>query len=226
MKEIIRTFNGRFIRVIIQKGIEWFVTKDVCEVLELSDHRDAVRNLKERFERAGLNTEGMVTTHPLKTAGGIQEMLCVNEQGLYELIFASRKEEAIRFRAWVTGELLPSIRKTGKYDVRDIREKSVEARHSVTDEWKRQGVSKPSEYGGLTRTSYYCLYHKHDVKKADMDREQVLKLAAFESLEAWRLNKIPENTLGYQGCELSISETVDLIDRSGRPRFLNEGVAV
>jgi phage anti-repressor protein len=95
-----------------------------------------------------------------------------------------------------------------------LKAKSIEARHSITDEWKRQGVSKPSEYGGLTRMSYYCLYHNPDVKKAGMDREQVLKLAAFESLEAWKLDKVPENTLGYHGCELSIAETAALIDRS------------
>jgi phage anti-repressor protein len=103
-----------------------------------------------------------------------------------------------------------------------LRAKSIEARHSVTDEWKRQGVSRPSEYGGLTRMSYYCLYHNPDVKKAGMDREQILKLAAFEALEAWKLDKVPENTLGYHGCELSIAETTALIDRS-RPQVQEAG---
>ena len=78
-----------------------------------------------------MDTKGVVNTLPLKTAGGNQESLCVNETGLYELIFASRKQEAVKFRRWVCEEVLPSIRKTGKYDVRDIRGKSVENRNLI-----------------------------------------------------------------------------------------------
>jgi hypothetical protein len=144
----------------------------------------------------------------------------VSEQGLYELIFSSRKEEAIRFRAWVAGELLPSIRKTGKYDVRDIREKSVEARHSVTDEWKRQGVSTPREYGGLTRAEYQELFGNPAMKKADMERNQVLKLTAFESVEAWKLSENPENSLGFSGCRESITETAGLLEAARNQNLL------
>jgi prophage antirepressor-like protein len=81
------------------------------------DPTEAARQLRERFEKAGLDAKGVVFTHPLSTPGGNQEMLCVSEQGLYEVIFSSTKPEAIRFRAWVTGEVLPSIRKTGGYQI-------------------------------------------------------------------------------------------------------------
>jgi prophage antirepressor-like protein len=221
MREFSKNFKGQNFQIILKNQKELFIAKNACDILDIQNVSQALADIPESHKFTISLTYSDETGR--KRAHNV---LCIDEPGLYRLIFKSRKPEAEKFQEWVFEEVLPSIRKTGKYDVRDIREKSVEARHSVTDEWKRQGVSKPSEYGGLTRTSYYCLYHKHDVKKADMDREQVLKLAAFESLEAWRLNKIPENTLGYQGCELSISETVDLIDRSGRTRFLNEVVAV
>ena len=57
----------------------------------------------------------MVSTQPLLTAGGIQQANFVNEDGLYDAILDSRKQEAKQFRKWVTSEILPSIRKTGGY---------------------------------------------------------------------------------------------------------------
>ena len=51
----------------------------------------------------------------IPTLGGNQSMLTVSESGLYALIFKSRKPEAKAFRRWVTSEVLPAIRKTGKY---------------------------------------------------------------------------------------------------------------
>lgn len=53
--------------------------------------------------------------HTVGTLGGVQEMLIVSESGMYALVFKSRKPAAKRFRKWVTSEVLPSIRKTGKY---------------------------------------------------------------------------------------------------------------
>ena len=54
-------------------------------------------------------------TTTVRTAGGPQEVLTINESGLYSLIFTSRKPQAKRFRKWVTSEVLPAIRQTGRY---------------------------------------------------------------------------------------------------------------
>ena len=69
----------------------------------------------------------------MRTLGGNQQMLCVNESGLYHLIFTSHKEEAKAFRRWVTGEVLPSIRKTGSYSSR-LRTLSPHQLLSLADE--------------------------------------------------------------------------------------------
>ena len=90
-----------------ENGEPWFVAKDVCAVLEIANHKDAVSRLDED-ERGG-----SVIPTPL---GGPQEMLTVSESGLYALIFTSRKEAAKRFRKWVTGEVLPALRRTGRYE--------------------------------------------------------------------------------------------------------------
>ncbi|HEY8940294.1 MAG TPA: Bro-N domain-containing protein [Cellvibrio sp.] len=54
--------------------------------------------------------------HSMNTPGGTQNLTTVNESGLYTLIFTSRKEEATRFKKWVTSEVLPAIRKHGRYE--------------------------------------------------------------------------------------------------------------
>lgn len=60
-------------------------------------------------------TRRLFQTTPLETAGGTQQALFVNEDGLYDVILDSRKPEARQFRKWVTSDVLPSIRKTGGY---------------------------------------------------------------------------------------------------------------
>ena len=98
-------FDNVKIRTAIIDGEPWFVAKDVCEVLGITNSRDAVADL-EQNELA-----------PVKATSGGQrrEMNVVNESGLYALIFKSRKPEAKAFRKWVTSEVLPTIRKTGEY---------------------------------------------------------------------------------------------------------------
>ena len=81
-----------------------FCLADVCKALELRQG-DVVRRIDK----------GVVSTQPLETAGGTQMANFVNEDGLYDVILDSRKPEAKTFRKWVTGEVLPSIRKTGQY---------------------------------------------------------------------------------------------------------------
>lgn len=98
-------FNNVKIRTAIIDDEPWFVAKDVCEVLRIADHTTATRDL-ENDEKG---------THSMRTLGGNQTVLIVNESGLYALIFKSRKPEAKAFRKWVTSEVLPTIRKTGGY---------------------------------------------------------------------------------------------------------------
>ena len=99
-------FNDSLVRVRKdEQGNPWFIVKDVCAVLDLSNVTVATSSLDE-------DERGSVI---LNTLGGEQEMLTVSESGLYSLIFRSRKPEARAFRRWVTGEVLPALRKTGSY---------------------------------------------------------------------------------------------------------------
>lgn len=111
MVESVQVFNygeNTPVRVRVMNGQTWFVAKDVCKVLGISNHKDAVSRLDDD-ERWGVGI-----TDPL---GGTQRMSAVSESGLYHLVFQSRKPEARRFRRWVTMEVLPEIRRTGSFNI-------------------------------------------------------------------------------------------------------------
>lgn len=104
-------FEGEaMVRVVDRKGDPWFVALDVCRVLGIEKHRDAVARL-DPDERGSVEVD---------TLGGRQALAAVSEGGLYTLILRCRSATtpgtaAHRFRRWVTAEVLPAIRKTGRY---------------------------------------------------------------------------------------------------------------
>jgi len=98
--------QSRQVRIVQdESGVPWFVAKDVCDVLEIVNSRDAVFNLDE-------DEKGVAKAD---TPGGPQEMITISESGLYTLIIRSNKPMAKPFRRWVTHEVLPAIRKHGVY---------------------------------------------------------------------------------------------------------------
>lgn len=103
--------TGAAVRTIVRNGEPWFVTRDVCAVLGIANGRDAV---------ARLDPDGVGTADVIDSMGRTQTASVVNESGLYELIFQSRKPEARAFRRWVTQDVLPAIRRTGRYDLAPV----------------------------------------------------------------------------------------------------------
>lgn len=104
------TFNpaNAPIRVQVINQEPWFVAKDVCDALTIGNSRDAIARLDD--DEKGVSV--------VPTPSGEQSMNLVNESGLYNLIFQSRKPEAKAFRKWVTSEVLPAIRRTGRYELK------------------------------------------------------------------------------------------------------------
>ena len=101
-------FNGmNSVRTVTEGDVVWFVAKDVADALGYSDPMKAINLHCER---------GCITTIPLQTAGGIQDVKVITESAVYDLIFDSRLESAKSFRRWVTTAVLPTIRKTGSYN--------------------------------------------------------------------------------------------------------------
>lgn len=99
------------IRTVTIDNEPWFVGKDVAEALGYKNTRQALAtNVMD--EDKGV--------HSVDTPSGIQQMIIINESGLYALIFGSKLESAKRFKHWVTSEVLPSIRKTGQYQMENL----------------------------------------------------------------------------------------------------------
>lgn len=106
------------------KGNPWWVLADVCLPLGFADSW-AVTNRLEEDEKMIIDVR---TGAPCQTrsVGGNNNVVCVNEKGLYRVIFGSVKPEAKRFQNWVFGEVLPQIRKTGKYDPKGPRAQKID----------------------------------------------------------------------------------------------------
>ena len=100
-------YEGKQVRSVKIDGEVWLVAKDVCEVLEIADHRSAVQALDDDEKR------GWEIATP--SNGGYSTVNVINEAGLYKLTFRSRKPKAKEFTRWVTHEVLPEIMHTGKY---------------------------------------------------------------------------------------------------------------
>ena len=105
-------FEQSSIRVIAVNNEPWFVAKDVCSAIGLSNSRMALLALDD-------DEKGVSSTY---TLGGEQDLAIVSESGMYTLILRCRdavKKGSVphRFRKWVTAEVLPQIRKTGRYQV-------------------------------------------------------------------------------------------------------------
>lgn len=101
-------YSGRQVRTVQVDGEPWFVAADVCAILELG-------NVTQALSRVA--ADDLSSNEVIDSMGRTQVARTVNESGLYDLILDSRKSEARAFRRWVTSEVLPSIRKTGRYDV-------------------------------------------------------------------------------------------------------------
>ena len=110
MNEIqIFNFHNNEVRVVNVNSEPWFVAKDVAEILGYSETEKMTRRLDDDEK----------TTLPFRGTGSNYQtnITIINESGLYNAVLGSNKPNAKRFRKWVTGEVLPSIRKTGKYAV-------------------------------------------------------------------------------------------------------------
>lgn len=98
------SFGAQPVRALLDDDQPWFFAKDVCTALALMDTNKALIGLDDEEKRE----------HEQYSGSGRKPVL-INESGLYSLILRSRKAEAKRFKKWVTAEVLPAIRKHGRY---------------------------------------------------------------------------------------------------------------
>lgn len=108
-------FENHDVRTQVVNDEPWFVAKDVCDVLGISNNRHALSRLDDDEKDDVVLNDGIRN----------RSFSIVNEYGLYNLVLSSRKPEAKEFQRWVTHEVLPSIRKHGAYATENVLEQAI-----------------------------------------------------------------------------------------------------
>ncbi len=121
MNEIFN-FHGQKVRTLTIDDEPWFVGKDVADILGYSKARNAIALHVDEED---------ALKQGIPTSGGTQDMLIINESGLYSLILSSKLPQAKEFKRWVTSEVLPAIRKQGGFIREDLDEDAFFFSHST-----------------------------------------------------------------------------------------------
>lgn len=166
------------IRAIELNGEIWFVGKDVAKALGYGEGKslnNAIANHVDEEDKG-------VTK--LMTPGGKQDFIIINESGLYSLILSSKLKQARDFKHWVTSVVLPSIRNSGKYELKSVydltREKSKKIRNVFTDTLKNHGYTKQHEY--INTAKSMKKEFGITAKKDDMSLQELAAVSASEWL--------------------------------------------
>ena len=126
-------------------GEVWLVAKDVCDVLGLSNSREAVSVLDDDEKNTVRISDGIP---------GNPNMTVINEAGLYKLTFRSKKPSAKEFTRRVTHEILPSIRKTGSYTILEKRKPALNKKKVTMQLPSIQGLVRASDQ--ILRKAFNC----------------------------------------------------------------------
>lgn len=187
------------IKATIKNGEPWFLAGDVCRVLGIKDSAKAVRDIEAKYKTAGVKVATSSRTL-MDTAGGRQQVVIVTEQILYELIFNSRKQKAVLFRAWVTGEVLPSIRKHGFYrnEGKMIRRVETDAIKEFIEYAKNNGSSSSERYYMIITKATNEILGIEKGQRDSLTASQLEHLAMVERVIASTLMQGIEKGMNYK----------------------------
>ena len=184
-----------------------FIALDVCNALGYKRARDAVAQ--------HVDPEDLIKVE-IDTAGGKQTVNCVNESGLYALIFGSKLESAKRFKRWVTSEVLPAIRRTGRYETDQSALITTTEQYEIRKAIKSRAKNSSVHY----QTVYNALYDYFKIASYKDLRHDQMK-AALALIETCTLKpQLPAPTLAEGSVILSAQEAEALLTFIYYVRFL------
>lgn len=171
------------IKGLIKNGEPWFLAGDVCRGLGIKDSAKAVRDIETKYKNAGV--QGTTSSRTLvQTKGGKQQVVIIPEPMLYELIFNSRKKKAVVFRAWVTSEVLPALRKHGEYrmDGKIIRKKETESIKLLVDYATASGSKSANRYYVAVTSMTNKLLGVESNSRDSLSADQLQQVAILEGV--------------------------------------------
>lgn len=157
------SFENNKVRTLGTPETPLFIAADVCAALKHSNPRQALRD--------NVDPEDQIKVE-IETNGGRQTVNAVNESGLYALIFGSKLDTAKRFKRWVTSEVLPAIRRTGRYETDQsaliTTTEQYEIRKAIKSRAKNSSVHYQTVYNALYDYFKIASYKdlRHDQMKA------------------------------------------------------------
>lgn len=191
MSAITFSFENLAVRTLGTPDLPLFVAIDVATALGYKNPKVAPAQ--------HVDPEDLIKSE-IETKGGRQTVNCVNESGLYALIFGSKLESAKRFKRWVTSEVLPAIRKTGRYEAPTTltTEELYEIRKAVKSRAKNSSIHYQTIYNALY--DYFKIASYKDLTKGQLQ-------AALTFIHTCELKpqltqpEIPEGALVLEGFE-------------------------
>jgi prophage antirepressor-like protein len=144
-------YESKEIRTLTDENEEtWFTGIDVCNILEYSNATQAIEKLDEDERKLD---------YVIDSSGQRRKTWMINESGLYALILTSTKPEAKKFRKWITGTVLPSIRKAGKYTTDQAQAKELDLQRFMNE---------------IERVESVISDYKSKIKELNVERETFL----------------------------------------------------
>ena len=180
------SFESFSVRTLGTPELPLFVANDVCSALGFGNGRQAIAS--------HVDPEDLIKSE-IETAGGRQTVNCVNESGLYALIFGSKLESAKRFKRWVTSEVLPSIRKTGRYEAQTTITPAEQ--RAIQREVAIRAHKTSSNY----RTIYRAIKARYQIARYDqLPRTQLEDCLDFIKEVELDVPEVPHTTRPDGGC--------------------------
>ncbi len=186
MSNNVQTFSNDTLgelKGLIKNGEPWFLAGDICRALGIKDSAKAVRDIETKYKNAGV--EGTTSSRTLvQTKGGKQQVVIIPEPMLYELIFNSRKKKAVVFRAWVTNEVLPALRKHGEYrmDGKIIRKKETDSIKLLVDCATASGSKSANRYYVAVTSMTNKLLGVESNSRDSLSADQLQQVAILEGV--------------------------------------------
>ena len=116
------------IRALLIENEPWWIGKEIARALGYGNTRQALATNVDKEDKG---------VHLLDTLGGKQSLTIINESGLYSLILSSKLPTAKKFKRWITSEVLPALRKSGKYEIKAEDPEPTEQRQLTVDDYIR-----------------------------------------------------------------------------------------
>ncbi len=199
---ILFDFEEKSIRIMLIDEEIWFVAVDICKILEHSNTSQAVKDSCKK--------DGISTAYTIDNMGRNQQVTILNEANMYRLVMKSKAKNAVSFQDWVVEQVLPTIRKTGKYENSNVALNSMEIMRKQLDYLIEHEKKIQAHEQKLESHELRILDIEAQIKTTNKD---YFSLAGYYALQkkAWDLSNKDAQAVGKMLAKASQSNNIPVI---------------